>query len=219
MQFIILWTDSGSQGKSRCAKVKDTGECKWPSRWYCLRNHPKSSEMYQKTVETCSLVRRVHSSVFPKNKLMSYYMCQDEKDHPDCYQRKPVTMAWGGHCIYVKEPLMWEAYMGILERYMLPPRQQIFPGTPCLFQQDNSRPHSARVTTAWLHRHRVRVLDWPACSSRSVSYWKCMVYHEEENQTTATTDCWAAQVLCTPRLGKNSTSKTAKIEIFNWIEY
>ena len=69
----------------------------------------------------------------------------------------------------------WPAYMwrnhwyrgwnsGILERHMLPSKQQLFPGTPCLFQQDNARPHSAWVTTAWLHRHRVYELDWPACS-------------------------------------------------------
>ena len=57
-----------------------------------------------------------------------------------------------------------EAYVGILERHMLPSRQQIFPGTPCLFLQDNSRPHYAQVKAVWLRRHRVHVLDWPACS-------------------------------------------------------
>ena len=43
-------------------------------------------------------------------------------------------------------------------------RQQHFPGTSCLFQQDNARPHSAGVTTGGLRRHRWCVLDWPACS-------------------------------------------------------
>ena len=46
--------------------------------------------------------------------------------------------------------------------HMLPSRL-LFPGPPFLFQQDNFRPHSARATTAWLRRHRVRVLDWLAC--------------------------------------------------------
>ena len=32
------------------------------------------------------------------------------------------------------------------------------------FQQINARPHSALVSTAWLRRHRVCVLDWPGCS-------------------------------------------------------
>ena len=56
-----------------------------------------------------------------------------------------------------------EAYVGILERHMLPSKQRLFPGTPCLFQQDNARPHSAQVITVWLRRHRVHVLDWCAC--------------------------------------------------------
>ena len=57
-----------------------------------------------------------------------------------------------------------QAYVGILERHMLPSRRRLFPGTRCLFQQDNARPHSELVPTAWLRRHRVCVLDWPACS-------------------------------------------------------
>ena len=76
-----------------------------------------------------------------------------------------------------------EAYVGILERHMLLSRWPPFPGTPCLFQQDNARPHSAGVTTTWLRRHRV--CAWLVCmQSRSVSYWKCMAHHEGENQTT-----------------------------------
>ena len=39
----------------------------------------------------------------------------------------------------------------------------IFPRNSSLFQQDNGRPHSEQVLIAWLRRHRVRVLDWPAC--------------------------------------------------------
>ena len=49
----------------------------------------------------------------------------------------------------------------------------------------------------------------------SVSYWKCMAHNKEENQTMATTDCWAAQVLYTPRTGKNATCKTATIDFFS----
>ena len=89
-----------------------------------------------------------------------------------------------------------EAYIGILERHMQKARQRLFPGTPCLFQQDNARPHSVQVTTTCLHRYRV--CAWLAClQSRSVSYWKCMAHHEEEDQTTVTMDCWAAWVLYT----------------------
>ena len=81
-----------------------------------------------------------------------------------------------------------------------------------LFQQDNARPH-------YIQRGFVGIecmYAWLAClQSRSVSYWKCMAHHEEENQTMVTTDCWAAQVLYTPRMGKNSTCKTATIDIFS----
>ncbi len=37
-------------------------------------------------------------------------------------------------------------------------------GRPCVFQQDNAKPHTAAITTAWLRSRRVRVLNWPACS-------------------------------------------------------
>ena len=47
---------------------------------------------------------------------------------------------------------------------MLPSKQRLLHGHPCLFQQDNAKPHSAHVTPAWLHSKRVQVLDWPACS-------------------------------------------------------
>ena len=48
---------------------------------------------------------------------------------------------------------------------MMPSKRRLFHGRPGLFQEDNAKPHSARVTTAWLHSKRVRELDWPACSS------------------------------------------------------
>ncbi len=35
---------------------------------------------------------------------------------------------------------------------------------PCVFQLDNAKPHTAAITTAWLRRRRVRLLNWPACS-------------------------------------------------------
>ena len=57
-----------------------------------------------------------------------------------------------------------ERYIQVLEQHMLPSKQRLFHGRPCLFQQDNAKPHSARVTTAWLRSKRVQVLDWPACS-------------------------------------------------------
>ncbi len=67
---------------------------------------------------------------------------KEEKDHPDGYQQqvqKPGSvMVWG--CV---------SALG---------------KGPCIFQQDNAKPHSAHITKSWLRRKRVRVLDWPACS-------------------------------------------------------
>ncbi len=57
-----------------------------------------------------------------------------------------------------------EKYIEILEHNMLPSRRPLFQGRPCIFQQDNAKPHSAHITKSWLRRKRVRVLDWPACS-------------------------------------------------------
>ncbi len=39
---------------------------------------------------------------------------------------------------------------------MLPSRRR-------LFQQDNAKPHTAAITTAWIRSRRVWVLNWPAC--------------------------------------------------------
>ncbi len=50
-----------------------------------------------------------------------------------------------------------ERYIKVLEQHMLPSRQ-------CVFQQDKAKPHTAAITTAWLHSRRVQVLNWPACS-------------------------------------------------------
>ncbi len=56
-----------------------------------------------------------------------------------------------------------ERYRNVLEQHMLPSRRRLFQGKPCVFQQENAKPHAA-ITTAWLHIKRVRVLKWPACS-------------------------------------------------------
>ena len=52
------------------------------------------------------------------------------------------VMAWGGISAYgmgdlhiCEGTIDAEAYVGILERYMLPSRTRLFPGTPWLFQR------------------------------------------------------------------------------------
>ncbi len=100
---------------------------------------------------------------------------KEEGDLPACHQRsvqKPASLmvwgcisAYGMGSLHVLEGTMnAEKYIKVLEQHMLLSRWSLFQGRPCLFQQDNAKPHSAAITTAWLHSRRVQVLNWPACS-------------------------------------------------------
>ncbi len=93
---------------------------------------------------------------------------KEEGDLPACYQqfssKASISDGMGVHkCIrygqhYVLEGTMnAERYVKVLEQHMLPSRQ-------CVFQQDNTKPYTAAITTAWLCSSRVRVLNWTACS-------------------------------------------------------
>ncbi len=93
---------------------------------------------------------------------------KEEGDLPACHQRsvqKPASLmvwgcisAYGMGSLHVLEGTMnAERYIKVLEQHMLPSRWRVF-------QQDNAKPHTAAITTAWLCSWRVRVLNWPACS-------------------------------------------------------
>ncbi len=100
---------------------------------------------------------------------------KEEGDLPACYHRsaqQPASLMGGG-CIsaygmgslHVLEGTMnAERYIKVLEQHMLPSRRRLFQGRPCVFQQDNAKPHTTAITMAWLRSRRDRVLDWPACS-------------------------------------------------------
>ncbi|KAL6463867.1 hypothetical protein MHYP_G00282580 [Metynnis hypsauchen] len=78
-----------------------------------------------------------------------------------------------------------ERYIQVLEQHMLPSKKYLLQGRLCLFQQDNAKPHSARVTTAWLHSKRVRILDWPACSpdlSPIENVWRIMKHKIQQRR-------------------------------------
>ncbi len=94
---------------------------------------------------------------------------------PVCYQcsvQKPASlMVWGCISAYCMGSLHVlegtrndERYIQVLEQHMLPSRRRLFQGRPCVFEQDNAKPHTAVITTAWLRSRGVRVLNWPACS-------------------------------------------------------
>ncbi len=50
-----------------------------------------------------------------------------------------------------------ERYIKVLEQHMLPFRRRVY-------QQNNAKPHTEAITTAWLRSRGVQVLNWPACS-------------------------------------------------------
>ncbi len=121
-------------------------------------------------VEKCSMV------ILVGNHGRRVLWAKEEGDLPACYQRsvqKPASLmvwgcisAYGMGSLHVLEGTMnAERYIKVLEQHMLPSRQRLFQGRPCAFQQDNAKPHTAAITTAWLRSRRVRVLNWPACSS------------------------------------------------------
>src|SRR4029434_2428716 len=71
---------------------------------------------------------------------------------------------------------------------MLPSRPHPFQGRPCIFQQNNAKPHSAHISNAWLRKKSVRVLDWPACSpdlSPIENVWR-ILKHEMRQQRPLT---------------------------------
>ncbi len=95
------------------------------------------------------------------------FRAEEEGDLPACYQcsvQKPAyLMIWGCIRAYVWAACILEGtlnagrYIKILEHHMLPSRWHVF-------QQDNAKPHTAAITTAWIRNRRVQVVNWPACS-------------------------------------------------------
>ncbi len=65
---------------------------------------------------------------------------------------------------------------------MLPSRRHLFQGRPCIFQQDNAKPHSAHITKSWLRRKRVRVPRRP----RTVAHLKTCLQEEWDKITPET---------------------------------
>ena len=122
-------------------------------------------------MENCSVVR--WNKFFLE--LIDVLQMKEERDHPGCYQltvQKPASLmvcgcisAYGVRSLYIwKDTIDAKEYIEVLEEHMLPYRRRLCQGRPCIFQQDNAKPHTASITTAWLYRRRVQVLNWSVCS-------------------------------------------------------
>ncbi len=63
---------------------------------------------------------------------------------------------------------------------MLPSRRHLFQGRPCIFQQDNAKPHSAHITQV-LAAEEEGTGTWLAClQSRPVSIRECVAHFEAQ---------------------------------------
>ncbi len=106
-----------------------------------------------------------------------------------CHGMGCVSALGKGNLHFCDGTINAEKYIEILEHNMLPSRRHLFQGRPCIFQQDNAKPHSAHITKSWLRRKRVTG-TWLAClQSRPVSNRECVAHFEAQNATTKTPYC------------------------------
>ncbi len=102
----------------------------------------------------------------------------------------------------------WKVYKGFRATYAHLQMTSIS-GRPCVFQQDNAKPHTAAITTAWLRSRRVRVLNLPACSpdlSPIENIWRII---KQKNKSTMTTNSSAAGNLYHAWMGPHSNTKNS----------
>ena len=146
--------------------------------------------------------------VFGKNR--HQIICANDEKRYRKVQKSASMMVWGcisahgmGDLHICEDTIDAEAYVEILERHMLLSRP---PGTPCLFQQDNARPHSARVTTLCL-------TGLPAVQICLLLKMYCASWRGESDNGD---HGLSSSPSLTPSMGtKNSTCKTATIDILS----
>ncbi len=154
---------------------------------------------------------------------------KEEGDLPACYQRsvqKPASLmvwgcinAYGMDSLHVLEGTMnAERYIKVLEQHMFPSRRRLIQGRPCVFQQNNAKPHTAAITTAWLRSRRVRVLNWPASSpdiSPIENIWRIIKEKYLKDEALQQLETYIRQEwdqIPTPKLQKLITSMPRRLQ-------
>lgn len=99
----------------------------------------------------------------------------NEVYHPACLsatvKHSPSRMFWGcfsweglGPIIPLYGSVTGASHAEVLAKYAIPTLKARFPGRSGWFQEDNARPHTAKVAAAVREQHDVRSLPWPAQS-------------------------------------------------------
>ena len=83
-------------------------------------------------------------------------------------------MFWGcfisdrlGPIVFIDGTVNKEVYVGMLEEYFLPFLNAVYTDDPTLreFQQDNARPHVAKITCDWFkplaEKYSLKLMQWP----------------------------------------------------------
>ncbi len=174
------------------------------------------------TVETCTVVRWISiSGIFWEE----WTPCAPDQRRKGSSRLLPATspkpgsvMVWGcvsapgkGNLHFCDGTINAEKYIEILEHNMLPSRRHLFQGRPCIFQQDNAKPHSAHITKSWLRR-KEGTGTWLAClQSRLVSNRECVAHlkrkmRQRRPRTVAHLKTWFAG-----RMGQNYTWNTSHL--------
>ncbi|GBN48905.1 Transposable element Tcb1 transposase [Araneus ventricosus] len=97
---------------------------------------------------------------------------KDAANDPSCYKsvvlKESSVIVWGclaangvGNLHFYTGTIKAPDYIRVLEVNLRPPVQRLFDTKRYIFQQDNARPHTAKITKTWLRTKRVPVLEWP----------------------------------------------------------
>ncbi len=80
-------------------------------------------------------------------------------------------MLWGrfsakvtGRLHHIEGPMDGAMYCKVLDENLLPSARTLKMGHGWVFQHDNDRKHTAKVTKEWLKKKHIKVLEWPSQS-------------------------------------------------------